>query len=168
MKRLSLNMAIAALMTLSCNHILADFTVKNNAAVNAEIYITAEGYDFISKNSKGNLAFDMEGNLDDPKGKTRTLEPGKSTDYSWEGGDARQGMPLKDLMVKFAGEPDFVRAVKENKVAAGTTQTINLTRRADGKPSINFEGGESLTAKTEPVESVTAGKMPSKGKQPSS
>lgn len=163
MNRLTLITAITALASLCGNQLVADYTIKNNTPVSAQVYLVGQGWSNISTKSqpKGNLAYDLMGALD-ASGQYRTIAPGKDTTYTFENDDPRAGLPLDKIMVKFAGDTDFSKATPDNKVASGTNQTISLTQK-DGKAHVNYDGGDPLgtpDATTTTVKSVNDGKTP--------
>lgn len=151
--------AIIALVALNGTQVFADYTIKNNTDTEAEIYLTAKAYDNISKGSKGNLAYDLQGKLEGNP--TRFIPAGKETTYSWDEGDARSGMPIESFMVRFkqasGGYPaDFSKSIIENSLAPTNNQTVNLTKNSSGTPSVSYVDGGPLKPETSSTEAETS------------
>lgn len=155
-----LYITIAAMMAISGTQLFADYTVKNSADADAEVYLIGKSYENISKGSKGNMAYDFQGKLEGNP--TRFVPAGQDTTYSWDDGDARSGLPIDAVMVRFkqasGGYPaDFSKSVQENGIAATNNQTAILTKNSSGKPSIKYVDGGPLKPDTGgDVQSVAA------------
>ena len=115
------------------------FKITNATSTPADIYLTAKGWQYLSKGSGGNLAYDQDGNKTsydqdgkkrDDKENFRTLQPNESTIYSWA--DNRLGFCIGSLMVKFHDKTDFVTASQKNNTKKGCpNQVVTLTREGD-------------------------------------
>lgn len=111
------------------------FKITNATSTPAEMYITAKGWQYVSKGSQGNLAVAQDGKID-KEGKTRTLQPNESSVFSWD--DSRMGFCVGSLMVKFQNQADFAAATPKNNDKKGcANQIITLTREGE-QPVANY------------------------------